>query len=83
MSDTATSEYYRDYTTDGQGRRILIGLTFKETNELESLIKLSAQLDKSPELLKPTSIKVVTNRLRLLLKKHIDARTRLWVGIKV
>jgi hypothetical protein len=83
MSDAATSEYYRDYTSDRQGRRVLIGLTFKETNELESLFKLSAQLDKSPEFISLHVAKAATIRLRRLLKKHIDARNRMWTGIKI
>ena len=82
MSD-APSEYYRDCTTDGQGQRILIGLTFSETKELESLFKLSARLDKNTKLLNQPAAKAAMNRLRLLLKKHIGARDRVWHGITI
>lgn len=75
------TDYYRDFTTDAEGRRILVGLTFGETAEVaEYIAKDEAAHDAKPWGSWDAK-DAATERYLSLWDKHEAARFKLFGDI--
>lgn len=75
------TDYFRDFTTDDQGRRVFVGLTFEETAEIDDYIAK----DEAAHDAKPwggwDAKDAATKRYLNLWDKHEAARLKLFGDI--